>query len=280
MKRLRETRWATIGVFVPMRLLLLLVCPLVLLSAPQARHAPVHKRHRPVAPENPAAVAQGKAQFGATCAFCHGADATGGRGPDLVRSDLVSHDKKGSLLTPFVHAGRPDKGMPAFPNLTDKQIADIAAFLHYRQFQALHNGSVPSTYPVSRMLTGNAAAGKRFFYGAGRCSQCHSITGDLAGVAKKYSPVELQQEMVYPSQEAPPETAVVTLPDGTEYEGEIAHKDEFRIALICKDGWYRSWPVASVRVDLHDPLKAHRELMTTYTDADIHNLFAFLETLK
>jgi cytochrome c oxidase cbb3-type subunit 3 len=130
------------------------------------------------------------------------------------------------------------------------------------------------------MLTGNAAAGKRFFYGAGKCSQCHSVTGDLAGVAKKYSPIDLQQQMVYPSQGSPPETAVVTLADGTKYEGEVAHKDEFRIALICKDGWHRSWPLASVRVEAHDPLKAHRELMSTYTDAEIHNLFAFLETLK
>lgn len=263
-----------------MRLLLLLACPLALLSAPQMRHAPVHKYHRPVAPENPAAVARGKTQFGATCAFCHGADATGGRGPDLVRSKLVSSDKKGNLLVPFVHAGRPDKGMPAFPDLSDKKIADISAFLHYRQWQALHNGSVPSSYPLSRMLTGNAAAGKRFFYGPGRCSECHSVTGDLAGIAKKYPPVQLQQQMVYPSRESPPVTAVVTLADGTRYQGQVAHKGEFRIALICKDGWYRSWPLSSVRVAIHDPLKAHRELMTAYTDAQIHNLFAFLETLK
>lgn len=258
----------------------LLALPLVILPVLQAQQAH-HRRHNPpVAPENPAAVARGQATFRSTCGFCHGEDATGGRGPDLVRSVLVSHDQKGNLITPVVRGGRPDKGMPAFSNLTDQQISDIVEFLHYRQFQALHNGSVPASYPLSRLLTGNAEAGKRFFYGAGGCSTCHSVTGDLAGIAKKYSPIDLQQQMVYPSQEAPPETATVTLADGTQYEGKMVRNDEFRISLICKDGWYRSWPVSKVRIELHDPLAAHRQLMFSYTGAEVHNLFAFLETLK
>ncbi|MGH9584781.1 MAG: c-type cytochrome [Bryobacteraceae bacterium] len=267
----------------PLRSLLLL-CPLVFLSVIQAqvppRQAHAHVYRPPVAPENPAAVARGRTQFRGTCGFCHGTDATGGRGPDLVRSSLVSDDKKGSLIVPVIRNGRPDKGMPSFPNLTEQQVSDIVTFLHFRQFQALHNGSVPSTYPLSRLLTGNAEAGSKFFYGAGGCSGCHSVTGDLAGVAKKYSPINLQQQMVYPSREAPPKTAVVTLADGKRYQGKVVREDEFRIGLICQDGWYRSWPLANVKVEIHDPLAAHRKLMTTYTDADMHNLFAFLETLK
>lgn len=264
---------------------LALLCTIVFLPALQAQQPPpprahAHRHRQPVAPENPAAVKRGEATFRSTCGFCHGEDATGGRGPDLVRSALVSHDQKGNLITPVVRNGRPDKGMPAFSNLTDQQVSDIVEFLHYRQFQALHNGNVPSSYPLSRLLTGNAAAGKRFFYGAGRCSSYHSVTGDLAGIAKKYSPLNLQQQMVYPSSEAPPVTATVTLADGTQYKGKVEHKGEFRIALICQDGWYRSWPLSSVRVEIHDPLAAHRQLMMTYTDADIHNLFAYLETLK
>jgi cytochrome c oxidase cbb3-type subunit 3 len=86
--------------------------------------------------------------------------------------------------------------------------------------------------------------------------------------------------MVYPGRKEVPKTAVVTLPDGTRYEGKIAHKDAFNIAVVCQDGWYRSWPLKDVKVEIHDPLEAHRELTTKYTDADIHNLFAYLETLK
>jgi len=75
------------------------------------------------------AAERGRKQFGESCAFCHGADATGGRAPDLMRSPLVAHDVKGNLIGEVVHQGRPDKGMPALP-LSDDQVADIAAFLH------------------------------------------------------------------------------------------------------------------------------------------------------
>jgi cytochrome c oxidase cbb3-type subunit 3 len=258
-----------------------LLCSLAFLSVIQAQET--HRRaHRPppVAPENPAAVARGRTQFGSTCGFCHGIDATGERAPDLVRSSILSHDQKGDLVIPVIRNGRPDKGMPAFPDLTEQQVSDIVAFLHYQQFEALHSATVSSSYPLSRLLTGNAEAGKAFFYGAGGCSGCHSVTGDLAGIAKKYTPLDLQQQMVYPSREARDKTAAVTLADGTRYQGKLVHEDEFRIGLICQDGWYRSWPLDSVKVEVHDPLAAHRKLMTTYTDADIHNLFAFLETLK
>ena len=56
--------------------------------------------------------------------------------------------------------------------------------------------------------------------------------------------------------------------------------DEFNVGLMCQDGWYRSWPLEQVKVEVKDPLRAHRDLMAKYSDADIHNLFAYLETLK
>ncbi|HZS55017.1 MAG TPA: hypothetical protein VFA65_11480, partial [Bryobacteraceae bacterium] len=99
-------------------------------------------------------------------------------------------------------------------------------------------------------------------------------------VANKYSPIELQQRIVYPSSKAPNKTAVVTLKDGTEYRGKVAREDEFTIALTCEDGWYRTFSRDEVKVDVKDPLAGHRDLMAKYTDADIHNLFAYLESLK
>jgi len=249
-------------------------------SLPLALAAQVHRPAPVQPPQNPAAVARGRDQFRSSCGFCHGPDATGSRAPDLIRSAILSHDVKGDLIIPIIRNGRPDKGMPAFPNLSEQQVSDIVEFLHYQKFEAQHSGRVGSSYPLERLLTGNPQAGKAFFYGAGHCSNCHSVNGDLAGIRNRYAPIDLQQEMVYPSRHAPPKTAVITLPDGARYQGKIVHQDEFRIGVICQDGWYRSWPLDSVRVEIHDPLAAHRELMATYTDADIHNLFAFLETLK
>ncbi len=176
--------------------------------------------------------------------------------------------------------------MPSFSTLSDTQIADIVAFLHHQAFAALHSSHVPGDYPLSKLLTGNAAAGKAFFDGPGECSRCHSPTGDLAGIAKKLKPIDLQQAMVYPasaegskSSKVVP-TAVVKLRNGDRCEGKVVYEDEFNIGLFCQDGWYHSFPRDSVEVQLHDPLKAHRELMNKYTEADIHNLFAYLETLK
>src|SRR5277367_6443264 len=122
------------------------------------------------------AIERGHKQFEQACGFCHGPDATGARGPDLVRSPLVAHDVKGDLIGDVIRHGRPDKGMPAMP-LTDAQVSDIAAFLHARASAALSSNGVPSEYPVEKLLTGDADSGKVFFNGAGGCNKCHSSTG-------------------------------------------------------------------------------------------------------
>lgn len=223
------------------------------------------------------AIERGHKQFEQACGFCHGPDATGARGPDLVRSPLVAHDLKGDLIGSVIQQGRPDKGMPAMP-LTDEQVSDIAAFLHARATEARRSNGVPRGYPAEKMLTGNADAGKVFFNGAGGCNQCHSATGDLAKVASKYSPIDLEAHMLYP--EGRHTTVVVTLPSGEEIKGPLVHADDFMVSLNDASGWYRSFARDKVKVELHDALTAHRELLGKLTQADIHNLFAYLETLK
>ncbi len=231
----------------------------------------------PPSKPDPAAVARGRKQFVSSCGFCHGNDATGNRAPDLVRSPLVNRDRGGDLLGPVIRAGRPDKGMPGFP-FTDAQVADVAAFLHARVIEGLSSSNVPQDYPLARLLTGSAPAGKAYFEGAGGCSGCHSATGDLAGIASRFQPLALQNRMLAPH--GPPPKATVTLPSGETVSGSLVHVDEFEVALRDASGWYRSWNRSAVRVEVHDPLQAHRDLMTRYTDADLHNVFAYLETLK
>ena len=239
---------------------------------------------RPPAPVwDMAAITRGKTQFKSSCGFCHGDDATGNRAPDLVRSALLGHDVNGELVAPVIKNGRPDREMPAFPTLSDATIADMIAFLHKQAYDAMHSNGIPNDYPLAKLLTGNAADGKAYFNGAGGCAGCHSPTGDLAGVAKRYGPVGLQQRFLYPGFGARI-TATVTLRDGQKIEGRVVHHDEFEIAITGPDGWFHSWPLDSGgpvnKVDIHDPLTKHRELMEKYTDKDIHNLFAYLVTLQ
>jgi cytochrome c oxidase cbb3-type subunit III len=233
---------------------------------------------RPQQSETPdPAIELGHKQFEQACAFCHGPDATGARGPDLVRSPLVAHDVKGDLIGDVIRHGRPDKGMPAMP-LTDAQVSDITAFLHARAAAAISSNGVPSAYPVEKLLTGNADAGKAFFNGAGGCNNCHSPTADLSGVARKYSPLDLQARMLYPGGRHT--TAVVTLPSGEQIKGPLEHADDFVVSLRDASGWYRSFSRDQVKVKLQDALSGHRELLGKLTQTDVHNLFAYLETLK
>jgi cytochrome c oxidase cbb3-type subunit III len=230
-----------------------------------------------VGADDKAAADRGRKQFEQSCGFCHGADATGARGPDLLRSPLVAHDVKGEQIAQVIHQGRPDKGMPAM-SLPDAQVLDIAAFLHARAAEAISSARVPKAYPVEKLLSGNAEAGRAFFDGAGGCNKCHSPTGDLAGIAGKHSPIDLEARMLYP--EGKHATALVTLPSGEQLKGEVEHADDFVIALRDASGRYRSFRHDRVKVELQDPLAAHRELLERLTQADVHNLFAFLETLK
>jgi len=108
-----------------------------------------------------ASAERGRKEFVQSCGFCHGADATGARGPDLMRSPLVAHDVKGDQIGPVIRQGRPDKGMPAMP-LSDAHILDIAAFLHARAAEAMRSSGVPKVYPAEKLLTGNVEAGKTF----------------------------------------------------------------------------------------------------------------------
>lgn len=226
---------------------------------------------------NEVAVQRGRTQFQQACGFCHGADATGGRGPDLVRSPVVAHDKNGDLIGEVIRNGRPDKGMPPSP-ATEAQITDITAFLHARALEALRSSGVPSDYPAEKLLTGNAQEGKRFFEGAGGCKECHSATGDLAGIAKKYSSVELEAQMLYP--QGKKRSAVITLASGEQIRGPVVHFDDFVIALRDESGWYRSFSRAKVKVELQDPLEAHRKLLDKLTQAEMHDLFAYVYSLK
>lgn len=233
------------------------------------------------------AVERGRKQFAGSCGFCHGADATGARGPDLVRSPLVAHDVKGDQIGEVIRRGRPDKGMPPLADITDEQVADIAAFLHERAKEGLESAGIPSAYPVEKLLTGSADAGKAFFNGAGGCKNCHSPTGDLAGIAGKYSSIELEARMLYPGHRRRgtggaevQTTAVVTLPSGEQIKGVLVHADDFVVGLRDASGWYRSFSRDRVKVEIQDPLAAHRDLLPKLTQAEVHNLFAYLASLK
>jgi cytochrome c oxidase cbb3-type subunit III len=226
-------------------------------------------------PPDAAAAARGEKTYAQTCAFCHGAKANGAEGPNLVRSTVVLHDEKGELIGAVVKNGRPDRGMPAFPSFTAEQIHDIAQFLHSRVEAAANRYA----YKVGNVITGDSKAGEKFFQTAGRCGDCHSTSGDLAHVAARYEPSDLQAEFLYPSS-SPQVEVTVKSRSGQTTTGKLKRIDDFNISLWDGEGVYRSWPRDEVTVSIKDPLAAHRELLDRYTNEDMHNVLAYLETLK
>jgi len=251
-----------------MRLLLGLVVALCLLA----------QDPDPASLAESADVAAGRAQFQQTCGFCHGRDARGASGPDLIRSVLVSHDVNGNLVGPVVRNGRPEKGMPAF-QLSEAEISNLAAFLHSQAKIASSVAQrIPSEYPVEKLLVGSAAAGQAYFNGKGNCRSCHSIAGDLMHVASKYKPFDLQTRIAFPAGTNP--TLTVKTKSGQTFTGEQVYADEFLVTLKDKPGWLHTWQRANVELEVQDPLAAHLALLKSYTDSNMHDLFAYLETLK
>jgi cytochrome c oxidase cbb3-type subunit 3 len=235
-----------------------------------------------------ASVERGKTLFISNCSFCHGAHAHGGEGgPDLIRSLVVLDDDRGGSIGAVVSNGRPGRGMPKFA-FSDDQMGDLVAFLH-NQVQA---AAAFTSYKVLNIVVGDAKAGEAYFKGAGGCSSCHSVTGDLAHIGSKYEPVDLQQRFIMPRGGAGPRgrpqtdgSAIevkVTLPSGESYQGHLMAINDFSLTLIDAKGERRSFPRDgdTPRVELKDPLRKHIDLLKMYKDSDIHNLTAYLVTLK
>jgi mono/diheme cytochrome c family protein len=238
------------------------------------------------APADPAVVARGKAIYGVNCNFCHGSDARGGEGgPNLLRSEMVLNDQNGELIAPIIQNGRNE--MPKL-NLSKEQISDVAVFIH--SFRVA--GYDDSRMKPPSILIGDAKAGEAEF--KKRCASCHSATGDLKGVASKYSePRILQNTFLMPGGGgrggrggggggAKPVTVTVTLQNGRKEEGRLVRIDDFIVTLADQEGLHRTFrrDGDTPKVEIHDPAKPHRDMLPTYTDEQIHNLTSYLVTLK
>jgi cytochrome c oxidase cbb3-type subunit 3 len=237
-----------------------------------------------------AAADRGKKVYAAECINCHGTHARGSdNGADLIRSVVVLHDRFGNQIGPFLRKGHTTQTTPA-ASLSQAQIEDLSHFIHYEVYQTLR-----SALDIQNVLTGDAKAGALYFNGAGKCNGCHSPTGDLAGVGRRYSAVNLQQRFLFPQgggrggrggRGAPPEagkqvTVTVTPPTGSAITGVLVSLDDFNVALRDASGDYHSFQrTKSLKVVKNDPYVAHEELLDRITDTNMHDVVAYLEGLK
>jgi mono/diheme cytochrome c family protein len=229
---------------------------------------------------NPAAAQRGQRIYTQYCINCHGALAKGtDDGPDLTRSPLVLRDRLGDQIGPALKKLANHKA-----DFTQAQVADITHFLKDRIETTAKDRNAAKPPDV---LTGNADAGKAYFNGAGKCNTCHSPAGDLAGIGRRYNPLAMQQRFLFPrsggrgTPPIRPAEVTVTPPSGAPVSGTLDHIDDFDVSLRDASGAYHSWHrTAGLKVEVHDPYAAHNELLDQYTNADMHNLVAYLESLK
>ena len=223
-------------------------------------------------------VVRGRALFQTNCAGCHGPNAGGGMGPNLLQSSLVRHDVKGDEIGKLLQVGRLEKGMPAFPQLVGPQAADIAAFVHARIDASMRASALGASAFGGQLAVGDPAAGKLYFQA--NCASCHNPEGSFKGVASRHDAAELEGLMLAPKPGKP--TGTVTPANGPAVRGEVLHADAFGTTLRLADGSVRTFDAArdGSRLLPDDPLRAHRELLARYTNKDIHDVFAYLQTLR
>ncbi|HYT66112.1 MAG TPA: c-type cytochrome [Vicinamibacterales bacterium] len=243
---------------------------------------------------DPKAAEAAKPLYAANCLACHGADARGTpQGGNLVRSIVVLHDRYGSTLGPFLRGVHPPvpvpgKGGPptaaAFEGLTSRDVLLLAHFLRDRINDTLRGAPM---FKAGNVLVGEPRAGAEYFQGEGGCTQCHSPTGDLAGIGKRLEPVNLQQRFLFPqtarrqSTDVKVVTVTVTTDSGETLTGALDRMDDFNVSFLDASGNYRSVRrTPGTRVVKSDPFAAHVALLSRITDKNIHDVVAYLETLK
>ncbi|BCS32492.1 hypothetical protein TBR22_A17070 [Luteitalea sp. TBR-22] len=247
---------------------------------------------------DPDVIQRGRGIFAGACGPCHGADARGGQlgGPNLLRSELALNDKAGELMYPVIKNGRPGTQMVASP-LPDEDIRAVIAFVHDLQSKIGGQGNPPPGEEVKLdIVVGDAKAGAAYF--TAKCASCHQPTGDLAGIATRYAePKMLQNAWVSggrmarfgppaPGAGAPRQravtTATITTAAGEKVTGTLVRLDDFTVTIAQADGSQRTFRRNGdvPRVEVTDPLAGHRDLLRVLTDADMHNVTAYLVTLK
>jgi cytochrome c oxidase cbb3-type subunit III len=254
---------------------------------------------------------RGRALWASHCIDCHGSQARGSdTGPNIIRTKTVNFDRSaevaGSVLGPFLKAGHPTQSQKPSASFTAAEVVDLANFLRERVNETMRSSPL---FTVGDIVVGDAKAGEAFFNGGGGCTTCHNATTrNLAGIATRIPvPVDLQQRMLFPGgggrgrggrgpargagpAGGPPApvpvnpnaiTVTLTPPSGPPVSGVLVEESDFHITVREADGTVRAVRrTPTLKIAKNVPLQAHIDLLDRLTDKQIHDLVAYLETLK
>lgn len=238
---------------------------------------------------DPEAANRGRSVWVAECIQCHGTSARGTeKGKNLIQSDMVLHDRYGSTLGPFLAKGHPMQSGRKSSSLTKAEVADLSHFIHQRVYDTLRGSPI---FQPQQIVTGDAKAGDAFFHGAGQCATCHSPTGDLKGIGNRYDPATLQGRFLFPrgggrggrggGGGGKRMTLTITPPGGPAVTGVPVVFDDFEVSVRDENGAVHAFTRSpQLKVVRNDPFAKHDQLLDVYTDKNMHDLLAYLVTLK
>ncbi len=236
---------------------------------------------------DPDAANRGRKVWVAECIECHGTSARGTeKGKNLIQSDMVLHDRYGSTLVPFLAKGHPMQSGRKSASLSKTEVADLSHFIHERVYDTLRGSSI---FKPGQLVTGNAKAGEAWFNGAGKCSTCHSATGDLKDIGGRYDPPTLQGRFLFPrgggrgggGGGGKQLTLTITPPNGPTVTGAPVVFDDFDVSVRDEKGQVHAFTRSPrLKVIRNDPFAMHDQLLDVYTDKNMHDMLAYLVTLK
>ncbi len=247
---------------------------------------------------------RGRALWASDCIDCHGSQARGSdTGPNIIRTKTVNFDRTaeqaGSVLGPFLKAGHPTQSKKPSASFSDEEVVALANFLRQRVNDTMRGSPV---FTVGDIVIGDSKGGEEYFNKEGGCAACHNATErNLAGIATRIpEPVDLQQRMLFPGgggrgrgrggpgpvgAAAPVDRNAITVtiapPSGPPLSGVLVEESDFYVTLRDADGTIRTVRRApGLKVTKNNPLQAHIDLLDRISDKQIHDLVAYLETLK
>lgn len=241
---------------------------------------------------------RGRALWALHCVECHGSQARGSeKGPNIIRTKTVNYDRSsaqaGSVLEPFLQAGHPTMSGKASASFTPDDAIALANFLRQRVNDTMRGSPL---FTAGDILVGDAKAGEAYFNGEGGCAKCHTAAArSLAGIATRLpAPVDLQQRMLFPAagggrgrgrggRGANPNPILVTITpaSGAAMSGAFVEESDFHVTFRDAEGSIRVVRRApGMKVVRTHPLQAHIDLLDRITDKQIHDLVAYLETMK
>jgi PQQ-dependent dehydrogenase (methanol/ethanol family) len=215
-------------------------------------------------------VAAGRELFQRSCTACHGANATGGRAPDLTSGRWRWGASDAEIVRNIMN-GIPNTEMAAFP-MPAREAQQIVAYLRSL-------GTKTPEEPV----TGDPAAGRSLFFGSAGCSRCHMIAGrggrlgpDLSLPMGARRNVNLRQAILDPDESLRPnyETVEVRLSSGELLRGIAKNEDTFSLQMMDEKEHLHML----LKKDLKEVRRPHQSLMPKphLSSVEVDNLVAFL----